>query len=413
MRLFRNRPEYRFVGRIHEQHTGEMPLHLPERFEVTDLHVLHYGYGAERVAAREKGERNRVAARARRGRERRRSVHALQPRHRAPRRRPAGRGGRAALDGVDRRPSPPAGGRRSTCRRSRRGSCRPAPRGRARRRRSRLAEQALALYPDHTDIVREAALSARDTRRARRAPPRSASAASSWATRPRATRARSAPARSSRSACSPRSAPTQRRYDEAAALLERSLAEYPRSRRPAPRSPTSRRCAPATRCSQVALAGDPAELTPRSRRRATPASAPTRSRCTPPGAKRSPAVPRRCPSTRRPPRSPSLDRLLELQEFEAFESLAGLWNTLPLPERDRRELLAGIYMARGFLDSAAEEWLAIAASEPTGPALAGLARVAHARGLADDARVLVDEALRLDPTIAEARALRDALEAAA
>ena len=46
MRLFRNRPEYRFVGRIHEQHTGEMPLHIPERFEVTDLHVLHYGYGA-------------------------------------------------------------------------------------------------------------------------------------------------------------------------------------------------------------------------------------------------------------------------------------------------------------------------------------------------------------------------------
>ena len=70
-------------------------------------------------------------------------------------------------------------------------------------------------------------------------------------------------------------------------------------------------------------------------------------------------------------------------------------------------------MARGFLDSAAEEWLAIAASEPTGPALAGLARVAHARGLADDARVLVDEALKLDPTIAEALALRDRLEAAA
>ena len=103
----------------------------------------------------------------------------------------------------------------------------------------------------------------------------------------------------------------------------------------------------------------------------------------------------------------TLDRLLELQEFEAFESLAGLWNTLPLPERDRRELLAGIYMARGFLDSAAEEWLAIAASDPTAPALAGLARVAHARGLADDARVLLDEALRLDPTIEEAHALRD------
>src|SRR5262249_584303 len=88
----------------------------------------------------------------------------------------------------------------------------------------------------------------------------------------------------------------------------------------------------------------------------------------------------------------ALDRLLELQEFQAFESLVGLWTTLPLPERDRRELLAGIYMARGFLDSAAEEWLAVAASDPTAPALTGLARVAHARGLSDDARILLDEA---------------------
>ena len=105
----------------------------------------------------------------------------------------------------------------------------------------------------------------------------------------------------------------------------------------------------------------------------------------------------RFPSTRRRRRSRLLDRLLELQEFDAFESLAVVWNTSPLPERDRRELLAGVYMARGFLDSAAEEWLAVAASEPTGPALAGLARVAHARGLADDARVCSNEALRLDP----------------
>jgi tetratricopeptide (TPR) repeat protein len=90
-----------------------------------------------------------------------------------------------------------------------------------------------------------------------------------------------------------------------------------------------------------------------------------------------------------------------------------VWGTLPLPERDRRELLAGIYMARGYLDSAAEEWLAVAASEPTGPALAGLARVAHARGLADDARVLLEEALRLDPTMEEARALGVVLGVAA
>ena len=70
-------------------------------------------------------------------------------------------------------------------------------------------------------------------------------------------------------------------------------------------------------------------------------------------------------------------------------------------------------MARGYLDSAAEEWLAIAASDPTAPALAGLARVAHARGLADDARVLLDEALGSIRRSPRPRALREALGVAA
>jgi tetratricopeptide (TPR) repeat protein len=104
-----------------------------------------------------------------------------------------------------------------------------------------------------------------------------------------------------------------------------------------------------------------------------------------------------------------LDRLLERQEFDAFETPAGVARP-PLPS-DRCELLA-CSTERGYL-TAAEEWLAVAAAAPDGHALAGLARVAYARGQADDALVLLDEALRLDPTIDDARALREVLATAA
>jgi tetratricopeptide (TPR) repeat protein len=58
MRVFRNRPEYRFEGRIHEQKTRLMPTYLPERFELTTIQLRHYGYLKSRVAARDKSRRN-------------------------------------------------------------------------------------------------------------------------------------------------------------------------------------------------------------------------------------------------------------------------------------------------------------------------------------------------------------------
>jgi tetratricopeptide (TPR) repeat protein len=58
LRVFRNRPAYRFEGRIHEQKTRAMPTYLPERFEVTEIELLHYGYLKERVDARGKSRRN-------------------------------------------------------------------------------------------------------------------------------------------------------------------------------------------------------------------------------------------------------------------------------------------------------------------------------------------------------------------
>jgi hypothetical protein len=58
MRVFRNRLEYRFEGRIHEQKTRHMPTYLPERFEVTGVGITHYGYLHSRVEARGKSQRN-------------------------------------------------------------------------------------------------------------------------------------------------------------------------------------------------------------------------------------------------------------------------------------------------------------------------------------------------------------------
>jgi GT2 family glycosyltransferase/Flp pilus assembly protein TadD/glycosyltransferase involved in cell wall biosynthesis len=58
MRVFRNRSEYRFEGRIHEQKTRLMPTYLPERFELTAIQLRHYGYLKTRVAARDKSRRN-------------------------------------------------------------------------------------------------------------------------------------------------------------------------------------------------------------------------------------------------------------------------------------------------------------------------------------------------------------------
>jgi tetratricopeptide (TPR) repeat protein len=44
LRVFRNRPEYRFEGRIHEQIAQHLPAYLPERLERTTVRVEHYGY---------------------------------------------------------------------------------------------------------------------------------------------------------------------------------------------------------------------------------------------------------------------------------------------------------------------------------------------------------------------------------
>lgn len=116
------------------------------------------------------------------------------------------------------------------------------------------------------------------------------------------------------------------------------------------------------------------------------------------------------PAAAAAPLATALEALLHLQAFEAFEQLESVLSDAALPARERRELLAGMYLRRGYLDSAADEW--IAACEDTGPdadALLGLARVAAARGLEEDARLLAEGACELAPSDPRAPAMLAAM----
>jgi hypothetical protein len=88
-----------------------------------------------------------------------------------------------------------------------------------------------------------------------------------------------------------------------------------------------------------------------------------------------------------------LDALARLQAFDAFEALVAVLEAVAIPWRERRQALAELYLRHGYADSAAEEW--IAACEQGGvdaQALRGLAAVAVARGLDEDAKVFAAEA---------------------
>jgi glycosyltransferase involved in cell wall biosynthesis len=100
-----------------------------------------------------------------------------------------------------------------------------------------------------------------------------------------------------------------------------------------------------------------------------------------------------------------LEALLRVQDFTTFEALVGFLRASQLPPREQRELLAGLYLQRGFLQSAAIEWMAVCDESPDARALAGLAKVALLHGLPEDARTFAAEALNLDAGNAEAKAV--------
>src|SRR4051812_40298341 len=58
LRVFRNRPEYRFKDRLHEQFAHNLPGYLPERVAHTQVRVEHYGYLGVVRDKKDKARRN-------------------------------------------------------------------------------------------------------------------------------------------------------------------------------------------------------------------------------------------------------------------------------------------------------------------------------------------------------------------
>lgn len=100
-----------------------------------------------------------------------------------------------------------------------------------------------------------------------------------------------------------------------------------------------------------------------------------------------------------------LEALLRVHDFESFEVLLGTLERTPLQPRERRELLADMYLRRGFVASAAQEWMAVCEQEPDVSALLGLARVAAARGMSQEMGDFAAAALSRDPDNEDAASL--------
>jgi tetratricopeptide (TPR) repeat protein len=107
-----------------------------------------------------------------------------------------------------------------------------------------------------------------------------------------------------------------------------------------------------------------------------------------------------------------LEALLRVHDFQGFEVLLGALELTPLRPRERRELLGAMYLRRGFLASAAGEWMAVCEQEPDVPALLGLARVAAARGMAHEMSDFAAAALSRDPDNEDAASLLSQAHAA-
>jgi hypothetical protein len=106
-----------------------------------------------------------------------------------------------------------------------------------------------------------------------------------------------------------------------------------------------------------------------------------------------------------------LETLLRGADGERFVTLLPVLERSQLPRREQRELLAQMYLKAGLVDRAAQEWLAAATEAPDVRSMVGLAQVAAAQGLTEDAVNFATAALELDPASAEAKALLQTLPA--
>jgi tetratricopeptide (TPR) repeat protein len=94
----------------------------------------------------------------------------------------------------------------------------------------------------------------------------------------------------------------------------------------------------------------------------------------------------------------TLEALLRTTQIDPFALLVPLTERVGMPMREVREVMASMYLRRGFLESAADEWIATVQDfGPDARALTGLALVATARDMRDDALAFAREAKALDP----------------
>jgi glycosyltransferase involved in cell wall biosynthesis len=108
------------------------------------------------------------------------------------------------------------------------------------------------------------------------------------------------------------------------------------------------------------------------------------------------AAPGTVPATAAPLVATMLEALARLEDFDGFERLAAVVESLALPWREQRELLATVYLRRGFHEMAAREWIGVVERQgPDERAMLGLAQLAEVQGLHDDARLMRDEAATL------------------
>jgi tetratricopeptide (TPR) repeat protein len=493
LRLWRRRPEYRFEGRIHEQKTHTMPMYLAERFETTTIRVRHYGYLNQRIASKEKSQRNIElleqearenpspfndynlgseylalgdAAKARmhfdRAWESLRSVPGMASAGYVPLL--VSRAARARREAGDHAAA------------------------------AQAVEDGLATYPDHTDLVMEAALSAReqgDLERARQlaerclemgdAPNQYAATVGTGTFLAMTVLAEIRAAQG----------------DGAGAeeLYRHSLAEHPEYAGPVlplaallagrgaplaeigaivPDRPSARllaatalyetgRAADAEVWFRQVLAAQPANSAARiglaeallSQKRyaeaaveaaAEPADSPVRAAAVEvqvfaaavagdhaaierivsdneavvpaheaqlftawAAAIRGDAPPSWLPAAAGPLAGTFLEALLRVQEVDAFVVLLGVFGAVAADPRERHEYLATMYLRRGFLGAAADEWIAVAESAPDCRAMIGLAKVAVAKGLPEDARGFAAEAVALEPGNSAARVIHETI----
>jgi hypothetical protein len=108
-----------------------------------------------------------------------------------------------------------------------------------------------------------------------------------------------------------------------------------------------------------------------------------------------------------------LELLLCAGDAARFDQLVPVLQHSELAVREQRELLAGMYLAHGHGGLAAQQWMAICHEAPDSRALLGLAGVAAAHGMPQDAVNFATGALELDPECTAARRLLERLPVAA